>query len=58
MIPAANSPTWTGQALSRGSEVLVFYMAQRRIGQIAERLIEAGRAAIRTGRADQQRHLP
>ena len=32
---------WT--ALSRGSEVLVFYMAQRRIGQIAERLIQAGR---------------
>src|SRR3984885_14184020 len=32
------------QALSRGSEVLVFYMAQRRIGQIAARLIEAGRA--------------
>jgi len=32
-------------ALSRGSEVLVFYMAQRRIGQIAERLIEAGRPA-------------
>jgi uroporphyrin-III C-methyltransferase len=31
-------------ALSRGSEVLVFYMAQRRICQIAERLIEAGRA--------------
>jgi len=31
-------------ALSRGSEVLVFYMAQRRIGQIAERLIQAGRA--------------
>ncbi|WP_428483860.1 uroporphyrinogen-III C-methyltransferase [Rhodopila sp.] len=31
-------------ALSRGSEVLVFYMAQRRIGQIAARLIEAGRA--------------
>lgn len=31
-------------ALSRGSEVLVFYMAQRRIGQIAERLIEAGRS--------------
>jgi uroporphyrin-III C-methyltransferase len=31
-------------ALSHGSEVLVFYMAQRRIGQIAERLIEAGRA--------------
>jgi uroporphyrin-III C-methyltransferase len=31
-------------ALSRGSEVLVFYMAQRRIGQIADRLIEAGRA--------------
>jgi uroporphyrin-III C-methyltransferase len=30
-------------ALSRGSEVLVFYMAQRRIGQIAARLIEAGR---------------
>jgi uroporphyrin-III C-methyltransferase len=30
-------------ALSRGSEVLVFYMAQRRIGQIATRLIEAGR---------------
>jgi uroporphyrin-III C-methyltransferase len=30
-------------ALSRGSEVLVFYMAQRRIGQIAERLIQAGR---------------
>jgi uroporphyrin-III C-methyltransferase len=30
-------------ALSRGSEVLVFYMAQRRIAQIAERLIEAGR---------------
>jgi uroporphyrin-III C-methyltransferase len=33
------------QALSRGSEVLVFYMAQRRMGQIAERLIAAGRAA-------------
>lgn len=32
-------------ALSRGSEVLVFYMAQRRIGQIAERLIEAGRSS-------------
>jgi uroporphyrin-III C-methyltransferase len=32
------------QALSRGSEVLVFFMAQRRIGQIAERLIEAGRS--------------
>jgi uroporphyrin-III C-methyltransferase len=32
-------------ALSRGSEVLVFYMAQRRIGQIAERLIEAGCSA-------------
>jgi uroporphyrin-III C-methyltransferase len=32
------------QALSRGSEVLVFYMAQRRIGQIAERLVAAGRA--------------
>ena len=32
------------RALSRGSEVLVFYMAQRRIGQIAERLIEAGRS--------------
>jgi uroporphyrin-III C-methyltransferase len=31
-------------ALSRGAEVLVFYMAQRRIGQIARRLIEAGRA--------------
>ena len=31
-------------ALSRGSEVLVFYMAQRRIGQIAERLVEAGRS--------------
>jgi uroporphyrin-III C-methyltransferase len=31
-------------ALSRGSEVLVFYMAQRRIAQIAVRLIEAGRA--------------
>lgn len=31
------------QALSRGSEVLVFYMAQRRIGQIAQRLVEAGR---------------
>ena len=30
-------------ALSQGSEVLVFYMAQRRIGQIARRLIEAGR---------------
>ncbi len=30
-------------ALSRGSEVLVLYMARRRIGQIAERLIEAGR---------------
>jgi uroporphyrin-III C-methyltransferase len=30
-------------ALSRGSQVLVFYMAQRRIGQIAERLIAAGR---------------
>jgi uroporphyrin-III C-methyltransferase len=33
------------QALSRGAEVLVFYMAQRRIGQIAERLIAAGRSA-------------
>ena len=33
------------QALSRGSEVLVFYMAQRRIGQIADRLIAAGRSA-------------
>jgi uroporphyrin-III C-methyltransferase len=33
------------QALARGSEVLVFYMAQRRIGQIAERLMRAGRAA-------------
>lgn len=33
---------WT--ALARGSEVLVFYMAQRRIAQIAERLIQAGRA--------------
>jgi uroporphyrin-III C-methyltransferase len=32
------------QALSKGSETLVFYMAQRRIGQIAQRLIEAGRA--------------
>jgi uroporphyrin-III C-methyltransferase len=32
------------QALSRGSEVLVFYMAQRRIGAIAYRLIAAGRA--------------
>jgi uroporphyrin-III C-methyltransferase len=31
-------------ALSRGSDVLVFYMAQRRIGQIADRLIAAGRA--------------
>jgi uroporphyrin-III C-methyltransferase len=31
-------------ALSHGSEVLIFYMAQRRIGQIAERLIQAGRA--------------
>jgi uroporphyrin-III C-methyltransferase len=31
-------------ALSRGSEVLVFYMAQRRIAQIAQRLIQAGRA--------------
>jgi uroporphyrin-III C-methyltransferase len=31
-------------SLSRGSQVLVFYMAQRRIGQIAERLIAAGRA--------------
>ena len=30
-------------ALSRGSAVLIFYMARRRIGQIAERLIEAGR---------------
>ncbi len=30
-------------ALSRGAQVLVFYMAQRRIGQIAARLIEAGR---------------
>src|SRR6201996_1727020 len=30
-------------SLARGSEVLVFYMAQRRIGQIADRLIEAGR---------------
>lgn len=30
-------------ALSRGSQVLVFYMAQRRIGQIAERLMAAGR---------------
>ena len=36
------------QALSRGSDVLVFYMAQRRIGQIAARLIEAGRAAFRS----------
>ena len=33
------------QALSRGSDVLVFYMAQRRIGQIAARLIKAGRDA-------------
>jgi uroporphyrin-III C-methyltransferase len=32
-------------ALSRGSEVLVFYMAQRRIGQIANRLMAAGRPA-------------
>lgn len=32
-------------AFSRGAEVLVFYMAQRRIGQIAERLIFAGRPA-------------
>ncbi len=32
------------QALSRGSEVLVFYMARRRIGEIATRLVEAGRA--------------
>ena len=32
-------------ALSRGSDVLVFYMAQRRIGQIAARLIEAGRGS-------------
>lgn len=32
---------WRG--LSHGAETLVFYMAQRRIGQIAERLIEAGR---------------
>ena len=31
-------------ALSRGSEVLVFYMAQRRIGQIAQRLMQAGRS--------------
>lgn len=30
-------------ALSRGSEVLVFYMAQRRIGQIAKQLMRAGR---------------
>jgi uroporphyrin-III C-methyltransferase len=30
-------------ALSRGSDVLVLYMAQRRIGQIAQRLIAAGR---------------
>jgi uroporphyrin-III C-methyltransferase len=30
-------------ALARGSEVLVFYMAQRRIAQIAERLMQAGR---------------
>jgi len=30
-------------ALSRGSEVLIFYMSQRRIGQIVQRLIEAGR---------------
>ncbi|HET6306978.1 MAG TPA: uroporphyrinogen-III C-methyltransferase, partial [Rhodopila sp.] len=30
-------------SLARGSEVLVFYMAQRRIGQIAERLMAAGR---------------
>ena len=30
-------------AVSRGSEVLVFYMAQRRIGQIADRLMQAGR---------------
>jgi uroporphyrin-III C-methyltransferase len=32
-------------ALSRGSDVLVFYMARRLIGQIAGRLIAAGRAA-------------
>jgi uroporphyrin-III C-methyltransferase len=32
-------------SLARGSEVLVFYMAQRRIGQIAERLVAAGRAS-------------
>jgi len=32
-------------SLSRGSEVLVFYMAQRRIGAIAAALIEAGRPA-------------
>jgi uroporphyrin-III C-methyltransferase len=32
-------------SLARGSEVLVFYMAQRRIGQIADRLMAAGRAA-------------
>ncbi|WP_428537116.1 uroporphyrinogen-III C-methyltransferase [Rhodopila sp.] len=32
-------------SVSRGSEVLVFYMAQRRIGQIAERLMQAGRDA-------------
>jgi uroporphyrin-III C-methyltransferase len=31
-------------SLARGSEVLVFYMAQRRIGQIADRLVAAGRA--------------
>lgn len=30
-------------ALARGGEVLVLYMAQRRIGAIADRLIEAGR---------------
>jgi uroporphyrin-III C-methyltransferase len=32
------------EALSKGAEVLVFYMAQRRIHQIAQRLIAAGRA--------------
>lgn len=33
------------QALSRGADVLVLYMAQRRVGAIAERLMQAGRPA-------------
>ena len=45
-------------ALSRGSQVLVFYMAQRRIGQIAERLIEAGRPAGEPVALISNAHLP